>query len=89
MPHLMRTTIGSVPVVSLAQRSILMFSTLKLEMWNSLSSCHSSNHDNIIVVNDGLVSEVELKDQRPHDMYKMRFVQRKKKRRMGILNGFH
>ncbi|KAI9920596.1 hypothetical protein PsorP6_001916 [Peronosclerospora sorghi] len=48
----------------------------------------SPNHDNTIVVHAGLVSEVKLRDQQPYDMYKMRFVQRKK-RRMGILNGLH
>ncbi|KUF81207.1 Bis(5'-nucleosyl)-tetraphosphatase [Phytophthora nicotianae] len=36
------------------------------------------NHGNIIVVHAGVVPEVELEDQRPVDLYKMRFVQREK-----------
>uniref|UniRef100_M4B526 Calcineurin-like phosphoesterase domain-containing protein n=1 Tax=Hyaloperonospora arabidopsidis (strain Emoy2) TaxID=559515 RepID=M4B526_HYAAE len=34
------------------------------------------NHGNVVVVHAGVVPEVELKDQRPVDMYKMRGVQR-------------
>ncbi|KAF4042797.1 Calcineurin-like phosphoesterase [Phytophthora infestans] len=36
------------------------------------------NHSNIIVVHAGVVPEVNLEEQRPVDMYKMRFVQREK-----------
>ncbi|EGZ17103.1 hypothetical protein PHYSODRAFT_264248 [Phytophthora sojae] len=36
------------------------------------------NHGNIIVVHAGLVEGVELQDQKPFDMYKMRFVQRER-----------
>ncbi|KAG2788208.1 hypothetical protein JG687_00005318 [Phytophthora cactorum] len=36
------------------------------------------NHGNIIVVHAGVVPEVEHDEQRPVDMYKMRFVQREK-----------
>ncbi|GMF13179.1 unnamed protein product [Phytophthora lilii] len=36
------------------------------------------NHGNAVVVHAGVVPGVELQDQRPFDMYKMRFVQRDK-----------
>ncbi|CAH0482717.1 unnamed protein product [Peronospora belbahrii] len=36
------------------------------------------NHGDAIVVHAGVVPDIELKDQRPFDLYKMRFVQREK-----------
>ncbi|CAH0488776.1 unnamed protein product [Peronospora farinosa] len=41
----------------------------------SLSLPH---HNNVIVVHAGVVPEVEIKDQRPFDLYKIRLVQREK-----------
>ncbi|CAI5742762.1 unnamed protein product [Peronospora destructor] len=35
-------------------------------------------HNNVIVVHAGVVPEVEIKDQRPFDLYKIRLVQREK-----------
>ncbi|KAI9923066.1 hypothetical protein PsorP6_002192 [Peronosclerospora sorghi] len=63
MPHLMRTTIGSVPVYPYVEH----FEATDVEFLEQLPfTLTLPNHDNIVILHAGFVPDVELNDQRPY-----------------------